>query len=54
MEKGEVVSKAYVLELSVTVSEADQKKSGDFTQPMGSTRSMHIRQEVSEATGGTT
>ena len=39
--------------LTVTVSEAAQKNSGEFTQPMGSTRLMQRRTEVSSGSGGT-
>ena len=48
MTEADVGSRMYPLAMSATVSEAAQNISGEFTHPIGSTRSTQRRIAVSE------
>ena len=52
--KEEDGSSMYPLAMSATVSEAAQNMSGEFTNPMGKTKSMHRRIVASPRRGSTT
>ena len=52
--KAEVGSSRYQLATSATVFDAAQKISGELTQPIGRTKSMHRRVEMYVGSGGIT